>query len=186
MDFGFLFPKTKIVECFLHAVIKIRDRATKKVKQHYSCLIDKVWNVYRSDSKRQMSQRIRRLKDWANSQLPNCAMKDNVLKLHKKRKKWLAHFDAPEAHRTSAHLDRVMKIMERHAINSQMFHADIERTSMNFRALALLYNFGPSCPKVTKEYPELVNPAARLNGFVYSSSWLENLLIAASLNGNKH
>ena len=91
--------------------------------------------------------------------------------------------DSPDAYRTSAHLDRVMKIMERHAINSQMFHATVSSTSMNFRALALIYNFSPSCPAVTKDFPDLVSPAARLNGFVYSKNWLENLVIAASLNG---
>ena len=108
---------------------------------------------------------------------------DNLLKLCKKKNRWLTHFDNPDAYRTSAHLDRVMKIMERHAINSQMFHATVLSTSMNFRALALIYNFSPSCPAVTKDFPVLVSPAARLNGFVYSENWLENLVIAASLNG---
>ena len=181
----FLFDKAKIVECYLHAVIKVRDRATKKLKAQYQVAVDKVWNIYRTVSKRQMGQQIRRLREWTVKTLPECAMKDNLLKLCKKKGQWLAHFDAPEAHRTSAHLDRVMKIMERHAINSQMFHASVSSTSMNFRALALLYNFSPSCPAVTKKYPELVSPAARLNGFVYSKSWLENLLTAASLNGFK-
>lgn len=180
-----LFEKTIIVECFLHAVIKIRDRATKKLQEHYTLVVDKVWNIYRTESKRQMSQQIRRLREWARAKLPASAMKDNLLKLCKKKNKWLAHFDAPSAHRTSAHLDRVMKIMERHAINSQMFHANVLSTSMNFRALALLFNFAPSCPAVTNKYPDLISPAARLNGFVYSKSWLENLIIASSLNGFK-
>lgn len=180
-----LFIKTIIIECFLHAVIKIRDRATKKLQEYYTDVADMVWNIYESESKRQMSQRIRRLKEWTIKNTPKSAMKDNVLKLCKKKVKWLAHFDYPDAYRTSAHLDRTMKIMERHSINSQMFHSNLSSTSKNFRALALLYNFSPSCPVVTKEYPELVSPAARLNGFVYSKCWLENLMISASLNGFK-
>ena len=178
----FLFDKTKIVECYLHAVIKVRDRATKKLQEHFLIALDKVWNIYRADSKRQMAQLIRRLREWSST-IPQSAMKDNLLKLCKKKTKWLTHFDNPDAYRTSAHLDRVMKIMERHAINSQMFHATVSSTSMNFRALALIYNFSPSCPAVTKDFPDLVSPAARLNGFVYSKNWLENLVIAASLNG---
>ena len=130
-----------------------------------------------------MSQQIRRLREWASSQLPSCAMKDNLLKLCKKKNRWLAHFDAPSAFRTSANLDRVMKNMERHAINSQMFHANVPITSMNFRAFALLFNFSPSCPQVRKKHPDLDSPVARLNGFCYSKNWLENLFVASSLNG---
>lgn len=182
----YLFATVKIIECFLHAVIKIRDRATKKLQAHYLILVDKIWTIYRTESKRQMSQQLRRLKQWATTELPASAMKDNLFKLCKKKDKWLAHFDAPNAYRTSAHLDRLMKIMERHAINSQMFHANVSSTSMNFRALALLYNFAPSCPAVTQKHPDLASPAARLNGFVYSTSWLENLMTAASLNGFKN
>lgn len=179
----FLFDKAKIVECYLHAYLKVRDRATKKLKEFYQVAADKIWEIYRTASKRQMSQQIRRLREWATKILPTCAMKDNILKLCKKKDRWLNHFDAPSAYRTSANLDRVMKNMERHAINSQMFHATVPSTSMNFRAFALLFNFSPSCPAVTKRYPELVSPAARLNGFCYSKSWLENLFIAASRNG---
>ena len=179
----FLFDKAKIIECFLHAYIKVRDRATKKLTDFYTIAADKIWTIYRTESKRQMAQQIRRLREWANKKLPDCAMKDNILKLCKKKDKWLAHFDATSAYRTSAHLDRVMKNMERHAINSQMFHSNVPSTSMNFRAFALIYNFSPSCPAVTKKFPQLVSPAARLNGFCYSKNWLENLLIAASRNG---
>lgn len=177
-----LFKDSIIVECFLHAVIKVRDRATKVLQPYAQVAFDKVWNIYNAVSKRQMAQLIRRLKEWTTT-VPESPMKDNLLKLCKKKPKWMAHFDTPQAYRTSAHLDRIMKIMERHAINSQMFHATVSSTSMNFRALALIYNFSPSCPAVTQKYPELVSPAARLNGYTYSQSWLENLLIAASLNG---
>lgn len=180
-----LFAKTIIIECFLHAVIKIRDRATKKLQEYYVHIADKVWNIYESESKRHMSQQIRRLKEWTIKNVPKSALKDNILKLCKKKVKWLLHFNYLGAYRTSAHLDRVMKIMERHSINSQMFHSNLSGTSKNFRALALLYNFSPSCPAVTKEHAELNSPAARLNGFVYSSCWLQNLMIASSLNGFK-
>ena len=179
---AYLFNQTIMVECFLHAIIKIRDRATKKLRHHYQVIADKVWTIYRSESKRSMSQQIRRLREWAILELPASAMKENLLKLCKKKTKWLAHFDVPSAYRTSAHLDRIMKVMERHAINSQMFHGNMDSTSMNFRALAVLVNFAPSCPAVTKRHPDLVSPAARLNGFIYAKSWLENFNIAASLN----
>ena len=31
----YLFEKAKIVECYLHAYIKVRDRATKKLNDYY-------------------------------------------------------------------------------------------------------------------------------------------------------
>lgn len=175
-----LFPKAHIIECFLHAVIKFRDRATKALSEFYTQAADRVWEIYRAENKRKMAQQIRRLKEWTDRIVPRSAMKDNLLKLCAKKNKWLAHFDTPSAYRTSAQLDRVMKNMERHAINSQMFHSTISMTSKNFRAFALIYNFSPSCPAVTKKYPDLISPAARLNEFVYSQDWFQNMLIAAA------
>ena len=142
-----LFKGIFVIECFLHAFIKIRDRATKKLQAFYDTAADKVWDIYRAESKKQMSQRIRRLAEWASKTVPKSAMKENLLKLCKKRKRWLEHFDAPSAYRTSAHLDRIMKLMEKHQINSQMFHASLNSTSNNFRALALLYNFFAILPR---------------------------------------
>ena len=178
-----LFKRIFIIECFLHAFLKVRDRATKKLKASFETVADKIWNIYRAESKRKMGQQIRRLREWTQKNLSACPMKQNLLKLCKKKKRWLAHLDFPAAYRTSNQLDRIMRAMERHSINSQKFHDAIYSTSMNFRAFALLYNFSPSCPAVTKDFPDLVSPAARLNGFVYHKDWLQNLLIAASLSG---
>lgn len=182
---GNLFSDSALIECYLHAFIKIRDRCTKQLEDYREKVMDKIWNIYRSESKKQMGQKIRRLKEWTRKNVPNSPFRDNILKLCQKKKKWFAHFDHPEAYRTSAKLDRLMKNMEKHANNSQMFRGDIEANTKNFRAFALLCNFTMSCPKVTKVHDQLTSPAARLNGFIYADSWLENLLIAASLNGSK-
>ena len=178
-----LFSLIAVVECFLHAFIKIRDRATKKLQASFNLAADKVWEIYRAESKSHMAQRIRRLAQWAKENLKDSPMKENILKLCKKRKRWLAHFDFPAAYRTSSQLDRLMRAMERHAINSQMFHANLKSTTKNFRAFALLYNFSPSSPTVCKKCPQLQSPAARLNEKVLHQNWLQNLLLAASLKG---
>lgn len=178
-----LFDQTRIVECFLHAVIKIRDRATKALMPYYQKAMDSAWGIYQATSKRQIAQQIRRFEEWAKKEVPQSAFYENIIKLCQKKKKWMEHLEVPSAYRTSAKLDQIMKQMERHMINSQMFHGNIKSTTKNFRAFALLYNFTPSCPKVTKVHDQLTSPAARLNEFIYADSWLENLLIAASLNG---
>ena len=182
-----LFPNIVVLECFLHAFLKVRDRATKKLQDFFNTAGDKIWECYEAINKKSLAQKIRRLKEWATDQLPDCAMKDNILKFCKKKKRWMEHFAHPLAHRTSNMIDRLMRAMKKHAFNSQMFHGkNIYSTSRNFRAFALLYNFSPSCPAVTNKHEKLVSPAARLNGFVYHENWLQNLLIAASLGGYRN
>lgn len=178
-----LCPKVKIVECFLHGFIKVRDRATKKLKDHFLEAADKIWDCYKAETKRSFSQRIRRLREWAKDKLETSPMKENINKLCAKTKVWQDYYDHPKAHRTSNMLDRLMKFMTRHAKNSQMFHSSIKATTDNFRAFALLYNFTPSCPLTLKKHGKvLYSPAARMNGMVYSRNWLENLLIAAAID----
>jgi len=180
-----LYPTIKVIECFLHAYLKVRDRATKKLKQYFDTAGDKIWDCYRALSKRSLAQQIRRLGEWT-AKIPDCPMKENILKLCKKKAKWMIHLDFPLAHRTSNLLDRLMRAMKKHAFNSQMFHGTVSTASMNFRAFALLHNFSPSSPAAWDESQKLISPAARLNGFVYHEDWLQNLLIAASLGGFRH
>jgi hypothetical protein len=176
-----LFPSIAVIECFLHAFLKVRDRATKKMNDYFNIAADKIWNFYRTESKRQLAQQIRRLREWTIKNVTNCPMKDNILKLCKKKKKWSKHFDFQTAHKTSNMIDRKMRAMNRHAYNSQMFHADIISTTKNFRAFALLHNFSPSCIQAWDETCTLTSPAARLNNYIYHDNWLQNLLIATSV-----
>jgi len=181
-----LYPTIKVIECFLHAFLKVRDRATKILQVYFEQAADKIWDCYRAESKASLAQQIRRLKEWTTTNLPASPMKQNILKLCKKKDKWIEHFDFPNAHKTSNMMDRLMRAMNRHAFNSQMFHArnnPISSTSKNFRAFALLYNFTPSCPAAWDDSKKLKSPAARLNGFIYHDDWLQNLLISASLGG---
>ncbi len=176
-----LFPTIQIIECFLHAFLKVRDRATQKLKTCFDAAADKIWEAYRAESKRSLAQQIRRLAEWAGKQIPDSPMKENILKLCKKKNKWMIHLDFSTAKRTSNMLDRLMRAMKRHAFNSQKFHGNISTTSLNFRAFALLYNFSPSSPRAWDPSKTLKSPVDRLNGFVYHHDWLQNLLLAASI-----
>lgn len=182
-----LFSMVKVMECFLHAFLKVRDRATKRLGASFDEAADKIWDCYRAASKRSLAQQIRRLREWASETVAECPMKDNILKLCKKKDRWLRHFDCPSAHRTSNMLDRLMRSMKRHAYNAQMFHSkDTEKTTGNFRAFALLYNFTPSCPAAWRGEGEWKSPAERLNQFTYHENWLRNLQIASSMGGFRH
>ena len=174
-----LYDKIAVIACFLHAFLKVRNRATKKMQAFFHLAGDKIWDIYKADTKRQVSQKIRRLREWTNKQLANCPMKDHILKLCANKNKWLKHLDYPNAHRTSNMLDRLMRAMKKHKINSQMFHSTTQATTKNFRAFALIHNFSPSCPSVWKEDEKLKSPAARLNKKVMADNWLENLILSA-------
>ena len=182
-----LCPHIAVLECLLHAFLKVRDRASKKALDVYCHAADKIWSIYRSPSRASRAQYIRHLKAWAQAylaqkQCPVRAMFDNVIKFCNKKDRWQQHIgQQPGAHLTSNALDRLMKFMSAHARNSQMFHSNLNATQRNWHAFALLHNFCPSCPTTQRKYgPEWDSPAARLNQFKYADNWLENLLLSAS------
>ena len=177
-----LYPMIVIIECFLHGFLKVRDRATKKMKAVFDLAGDKIWDCYKAESKRSLAQKIRRLTEWT-TKIKESPMQKNILKFCNKKERWMQHLDYPDAYRTSNSLDRLMRCMKKHAFNSQMFHGKkIETTTKNFRALALLHNFTPYYPSQHNK-GELNSPTAKLNGFTYHSNWLHHLMISASLGG---
>jgi len=52
---------------FLHAFLKIRDRATKALGEAFAQVHKRVWEAYHAPSKRAFSQRLRRLRAWAET-----------------------------------------------------------------------------------------------------------------------
>ncbi|MCB1190097.1 MAG: hypothetical protein H7A23_14450 [Leptospiraceae bacterium] len=75
-----LFPKTNLIQCFLHSFIKIRDRC-KSAKDVLSNIREKVWNLYHAETTTQFSQRLRHLKKWAKDNVPVEAAKEKLLAL---------------------------------------------------------------------------------------------------------
>lgn len=183
-----LFPRIVIIQCFLHAFIKIRDRAVKKMQDVFMQISEKAWDSYKATTKRSFSQQIRQLKQWAEKNVPASVMKEKLLDLCSKNHLWTKWYDFPGAYRTSNALDRLMKFMCRHIYTHQYFHGSTAAATLNMRSYALIYNFAPSCPTTIKKYKGKCSPAERLNGFRYHEDWLQNLLISASLAGyrNQH
>jgi len=181
-----LFDAIQIIECFLHAFLKVRDRATKSMQVFFHTAGDKIWNVYRAGSKRHLAQQIRRLREWSEKSISDCPMKNNILKLCKKKARWSKHLDFKNAYRTSNMLDRLMRTMKRHKMNSQMFHSTTLATNLNFRALALIHNFSPYSPSIWKDRTEVLSPALKVNNRKFADDWLENLLLSASRANFRH
>ena len=86
-----LFPHSVVLRPlrFLHAFLKIRDRTTKAVGAVGQVVHKRVWDAYHAPSKRAFSQRVRRLKEWAENALPDGTMKSHTLDLGAKRAQFM-------------------------------------------------------------------------------------------------
>ena len=178
-----LFPGITLLMCFLHVYISIRDRSSKKYKEAFATVSEKLWNCYRAQTKISFSQRVRRLCEWSlKGGIPGF-MVDKLEKLRKNLPSFSAAYDFPGASRTSNMLDRLMQRMDRRLFTAQYFHGTRSSANLNMRAWALIHNFAPFNPRTVAVKSGLRSPAETLNGFSYHSNWLQNLLISASLRG---
>ena len=80
---------------------------------------------------------------------------------------------------------RLMKFQDRRLYASQNFHGTLPSANAAVRAHALLINFCPYSTQTIHNKGGINSPFEQINGFVYRKNWLENLLVAASLGGNK-
>lgn len=175
-----LFPLIVILECFLHAFIKIRQRG-KHMKDGFHLLSQKVWEVYHAVDAPAFRLQAIELLIWAETNT-NGYVLDAVRRLCSKVDRFILAYDHPLAHRTSNMLDRHMNLMDRWLDSSRFFHGHWRSAEHSIRAWALLHNFGPYCPRV-KARQEFTSPSHKLNGFVYHDNWLHNLMISTSMSG---
>jgi len=172
-----LFPTVIRILCFLHAWLRIRDRS--KTLENFFDLGTMVWNVYHSTTRRMMSQRIRRLRDWAMKNLSGVALA-KTLDLCNKQAEWSLWYDHECAYMTSNELDRLMRSQNRYFDRGQHFHGTLESANLRSRAWAVLHNYWDWGRKTRKANEGYRCPAERLNGKRYADNWLENLLVATS------
>lgn len=175
-----LFPLVILIECFLHAFIKIRERG-KHLKDAFRQLSQKVWEVYHAIDAASFRLQAKELLVWAENTTTGYVL-EAVQKLCAKVDRFVLAYDHPLAHRTSNMLDRHMNAMARWLDSSRFFHGHWVSAERSIRAWALLHDFGPYCPraKISQTYS---SPAHQLNGFVYHPNWLHNLLISTSMSG---
>jgi hypothetical protein len=176
-----LFPHVVVLLCFLHAYLKIRDRA-KHLKELFAEVSRRVWEAYHAPDRRRFGQRLRRLRQWAGQHLSGI-VPEKVLDLCAKRPRWSLAYRHPDGHRTSNMLDRVMRGMNRYFEDGQHLHGSHEASRRHCRAWALLFTFAPWSPATTQDHNGWRSPAEDLNKHRYHESWLQNLLVSASLAG---
>lgn len=175
-----LFEHVVILQCFLHAWLKIRDRA--KHLDQFAEISRRVWEAYHAPDRRCFGQRIRSLRTWAREHVSGIVL-EKVLDLCKKRDRWSIAYRHPEGHRTSNMLDRLMRGMNRYFDHGQHLHGSHEACRRHCRAWALLWNFAPWHQATARSNGNWRSPAERLNKHRYHDCWLQNLLTSASLGG---
>ena len=99
-----LFPTITLVLCFLHSILKIKDRCTGALRHQ---VLERAWEVYRATTTRQCAQRLRRLAEWTPTHLSG-AVAVMVLKRCRHRADFIPAYDGPQAHRTSTAVDRLL------------------------------------------------------------------------------
>ncbi len=176
-----LFPAITIIECFLHAFLKIRNRCQKKFKHLYSDISQRVWDIYHAEDVPTFQERVVHLQQWAQQTVTGTVLQV-IEKLCSKADQFLLAFEFPNAYRTSNMIDRQMDPMDRWLFEMRYFHGHLSSAERQVRAWALLHNFRPYCSraKIGKYFQ---SPAHKLNGFVYHENWLHNLLISTSIAG---
>jgi hypothetical protein len=175
-----LFPTIVIIECFLHAFLKIRERC-RSLKETLNAIAERVWEVYHAPDAATFRVRAEALGQWAQHNTSGY-VREAIGKLCAKADRFALASAYPLAHRTSTMLDRHMDSLARCLDSARFFHGHWTSAERSVRAWALLHNFGPYCPraKISEQYR---SPAHKLNGFVYHENWLHNLLIATSMSG---
>jgi hypothetical protein len=180
-----LFPTITIVLCFLHAFIKIRDIG-KSLKEKFYEIADKIWEVYRKETALEFRQEIASLLIWIQS---NCTenerVKSKVEDLCNKVEKFVVAYEHPKCYRTSNQIDRPMNLLDRYLYQMRYFRGHRKTANLKIRAWAMVYNFAPFSQRTQKQKHKKSSRFEEFNGFVYHNNWLENMLVAGSMNGFK-
>ena len=177
-----LFPKIKLVLCFLHSILKIKKHCAGQLRHQ---VLDKAWQVYQAATKRQFSQRLRRVAEWTPLHLSG-PVAQMVLKMCRRRAAFTPAYDCPQAHRTSNAVDRLLDYQDRLLYAMRYWHGTTDSARLAVRAMALQWNFHPYGARLRRDQPSRVAPFHDLNGFQYHPNWLHNLLIASSMGGLRH
>lgn len=180
-----LFPGIIVILCFLHAFLKIRDRA-KRLTTVFPEVAQKVWDAYHQDSALAFIDKVTVLQLWAEHhqrQLSQNAL-DAIHKLCHNAYRFNPAYDHPGCRRTSNMLDRHLDALDRYLYGIRYFHGHLASAELSVRGWAVAHNFMPFCPRAQPS-KRFISPAHRLNGFVYRENWLENLFVSASLGGRR-
>jgi hypothetical protein len=174
-----LFPRLTLVLCFLHSILKMKERCRGALRRQ---VLDRAWQVYQATTKAQFSQRLRRVAEWARATLAG-AVAEMVSKACRHRADFTPAYDCPQAARTTNAVDRLHNHLDRVLYTMRYCHGQRASARLAVRAWAMQWNFHPYGPRLRHDQPSRSSPFEDLNGFHYHPNWLQNFLIASSMGG---
>jgi hypothetical protein len=174
-----LFPPLTLVLCFLHSILKLKERCRGPLRRH---VLDRAWHVYQAATKNQFSQRLRRLTQWASATLEG-SVAAMIQKMGRHREDFTPAYACPQAARTTNAVDRLHDQLDRVLYAMRYCHGHSASARGAVRAWAMQWNFHPYGPRLRHDQPSRSSPFADLNGFHYHPNWLQNFLIASSMGG---
>jgi len=118
----------------------------------------RLWRIYKAPGKREFSQRLRRIQEWAKKQVEPETVRQKLLNLKAKSAKFQKAYDFPDAYRTSNPLDRLMNYQDRVLYSMQYFHRSKDAARLQLRAMALLWNFHPYGSRTKSNAPSRSSP----------------------------
>jgi len=152
-----LFVTITIIQCFLHAFLKIKDRTKKRYKNLYETIQQQVWDIYHASDRLTFLRQVLAFQHWAAQHLAGSAL-DAVHKLGANADVFALAFDYPSAYRTSNMIDRHMIPLDRCLVAARFFHGHWRSAELQIRSW--VSSFTISCP--TAPEPKFVNRLFRL------------------------
>lgn len=141
-----LFATITVIQCFLHAFLKIRDRTKKRCKALYADIQQQVWDIYHAIDPPEFFRQVVDFQCWSKQHLSGSAL-DAVEKLCAKADSFALAFDYPQAYRTSNMIDRHMIPLDRWLFAARHFHGNWISAEYQIRAWVLFHDFMPYCPR---------------------------------------
>jgi len=176
-----LFTTITVIQCFLHAFLKIKNCSKKRCQSLFVKIEQQVWDIYHATNRQDFFRQMADFQTWASRELTGSVL-EATHKLCAKADSFALAFDHPSAYRTSNMIDRHMIPLDRWLFASRHFHGNWSSAELQIRAWVLFHDFSPYCPRA-KASQLAISPVHRLNGFVYHENWLHNLLISTSSTG---
>ena len=90
--------------------------------------------IYRAETKKSFSQRIRRLREQADKNIKNDIVLSKILTLCNKKERFIVAYDHPDTYRTSNMSDRLMRWMDKYLFNRKYSHGTFESAKLTMRA----------------------------------------------------
>ncbi len=129
-----------IIECFLHAFLKIRDRCQHNFQAVYPEIKQQVWDIYAASVPDQFKQHLIAFKGRGQDKVTGAAL-EAITTLCAKADSFLLAFDHPAAYRPSNMIDRYIEPMVRWLFSTRFFYGHWLSAEQQIRAWALFHNF---------------------------------------------